>query len=140
MTTIAIQKVREAESLPRPLFEELQALSGRIRERAYNLFQLRGASEGHDLDDWLQAEKELSPETELSEKDKEFQARINVAGVEPKDIQIIALSNAILLQGGSLFQRLEFPRPIDLDKVAAKFDKGIVQVTAPKGPLEAVAA
>jgi hypothetical protein len=32
----------------------------RIRERAYELYEERGRNEGHDLDDWLKAEGELS--------------------------------------------------------------------------------
>lgn len=30
-----------------------------IRKRAYELYEFRGKEEGHDLDDWLQAESEL---------------------------------------------------------------------------------
>ncbi len=30
-----------------------------IRLRAYEIFQARGCRHGHDLDDWLQAEREL---------------------------------------------------------------------------------
>jgi hypothetical protein len=30
-----------------------------IADRAYSLFQARGADNGFDLDDWLQAEREL---------------------------------------------------------------------------------
>ena len=30
-----------------------------IAQRAYDLYLTRGASEGHDLDDWLQAEREI---------------------------------------------------------------------------------
>jgi len=30
-----------------------------IAERAFNIFQARGGSIGQDLDDWLQAEREL---------------------------------------------------------------------------------
>ncbi len=32
----------------------------RIRLRAYELFEARGRTHGHDLDDWLQAEHEIS--------------------------------------------------------------------------------
>ncbi len=32
----------------------------RIRQRAYELYSSRGKSPGHALDDWLQAEAELS--------------------------------------------------------------------------------
>ena len=31
----------------------------RIRQRAFELFQLRGCQDGHDFDDWMQAEAEL---------------------------------------------------------------------------------
>jgi len=31
-----------------------------IRLRAYELFEQRGKEHGHDLDDWLQAEEELT--------------------------------------------------------------------------------
>jgi hypothetical protein len=30
-----------------------------IRQRAYELYEQRGRTEGHDLDDWLQAEYEI---------------------------------------------------------------------------------
>ena len=30
-----------------------------IRQRAYELYEQRGRAEGHDLDDWLQAEHEI---------------------------------------------------------------------------------
>ena len=32
-----------------------------IRIRAYEIYIERGAQPGHDLDDWLQAERELEP-------------------------------------------------------------------------------
>jgi hypothetical protein len=32
-----------------------------IRDRAYELYEARGAKPGRDLDDWLQAEHELRP-------------------------------------------------------------------------------
>ena len=31
-----------------------------IRERAYEIYLQRGAQPGHELEDWLQAERELS--------------------------------------------------------------------------------
>ena len=30
-----------------------------IRKRAYHLFEARGRQQGHELDDWLQAEREI---------------------------------------------------------------------------------
>ena len=30
-----------------------------IQQRAYELYEQRGRADGHDLDDWLQAEREI---------------------------------------------------------------------------------
>jgi len=30
-----------------------------IKQRAYSIYLLRGGADGHDLDDWLQAEREI---------------------------------------------------------------------------------
>jgi hypothetical protein len=35
-------------------------LQDHIRARAYQLYEQRGRDDGHNLDDWLQAEAELS--------------------------------------------------------------------------------
>jgi Protein of unknown function (DUF2934) len=32
-----------------------------IRERAYELYEARGREDGHDLEDWLRAEEEITP-------------------------------------------------------------------------------
>jgi hypothetical protein len=34
----------------------------RVRRRAFELYEQRGHEDGHDLDDWLRAEAELSRE------------------------------------------------------------------------------
>jgi hypothetical protein len=35
-------------------------LQDQIRARAFQLYEQRGRNDGHDVDDWLQAEAELS--------------------------------------------------------------------------------
>ncbi len=50
---------------PRPL-RRLQAVQSpdqiqkQIRQRAYQLYEQRGREDGHDLDDWLAAETEVT--------------------------------------------------------------------------------
>jgi hypothetical protein len=44
--------------LPKP--DSGGELQNQIRARAFQLYEQRGRDEGHDLDDWLQAEAELS--------------------------------------------------------------------------------
>jgi hypothetical protein len=48
-----------------PPIEE-PALEERIRQRAYELYILRGNESGSEFDDWLQAEEEIRQATEES--------------------------------------------------------------------------
>ena len=47
--------------------------SNRVRNRAYEIYLQRGERSGHELDDWLQAEKEIAesgnPQQERSHAD-----------------------------------------------------------------------
>jgi hypothetical protein len=62
---MAIRRVTTEE--PTPQFEAL-LVSGEvisteeIARRAYEIYESRGRTEGSDLDDWLQAERELRQE------------------------------------------------------------------------------
>ncbi len=42
-----------------PVSPAVRPSTEEIARRAYELFQLRGATHGHDLEDWLQAERDL---------------------------------------------------------------------------------
>jgi hypothetical protein len=52
----AKSKSREPHSLKSDLSPDLE---GRIRQRAHQLYELRGRVDGLALDDWLQAEAEI---------------------------------------------------------------------------------
>jgi len=41
-----------------------------VRRRAYELFEARGRQSGHELDDWLQAEREVKHQLCLSKDQK----------------------------------------------------------------------
>jgi hypothetical protein len=41
-----------------PVFD----IQEQVRRRAFELYEQRGREDGHDLDDWLQAESELAPQ------------------------------------------------------------------------------
>jgi len=43
-----------------PTTEQQRNLEFQIRLRAFELYEARGREDGHDLDDWLQAETELT--------------------------------------------------------------------------------
>jgi Protein of unknown function (DUF2934) len=56
----------KAENQSEPTPEILE----QIRARAHELFEQRGREEGHDLDDWLQAEAEVTQQQQQTAKTK----------------------------------------------------------------------
>ncbi len=51
--------VMEAKTPPTKV-QEPQDLEEEIRARAYQMYEERGREDGHDLDDWLMAEREIT--------------------------------------------------------------------------------
>jgi HSP20 family protein len=141
-------------TLPPRLGEEMKALADTIREKAFSLFQNRSGGNGGDVDDWLRAERDViwSPAVELTERDRDFRARIALPGFNEKNLRVTAAPEALIVEaenthshngrkdgvllcefsGKRLFRRLELPAPIDVDKVTAALDQGILLVHAPK--------
>jgi len=146
-----------AETLPirksTSIFEELDRMQDRIMRRAYEIFSGNGGIFGKDIEDWLQAERELvwKPAIELEEKDNEFLLQIAAPGVDPKDIDIEVTSEDILVKAdvhhehkekkgdvyacefasGNLFRSIHLPKKIDPDKVKAEFKNGMLSLKAP---------
>ena len=48
---------------PSPTTADSEELEARIRQRAYELYLARDRGDGHDLEDWLQAEDEITQES-----------------------------------------------------------------------------
>jgi len=136
------------------IFGEIAKQFEAIERRAFDLFDKRGRELGHDLEDWLQAERDVvrSPTAELVDSGKEFRARLALPGFDAKDVQVSAMPDALVVQANTahtheaknadvcfcefsrnnLFRRLALPTSIDVGKVSASLDKGILQVIAPK--------
>lgn len=141
--------VRKTESL----WEQLQRIEDRILGRAHEIFRANGETPGKDLDNWLQAERELlwKPPIELLEKDNQFELKVAVAGMEPKDIKIEVTPEELLVRGetitekkedkgeihtsefqsGSLFRSVRFPKKVNPEKVKAEIRNGMLTITAP---------
>ena len=48
----------------------IEFIADLIRKRAYHLFEARGRQQGHELDDWLQAEREIKHHLGFPDGDK----------------------------------------------------------------------
>lgn len=145
-----------AETLPvkktESIFDDLFRTEQRIMRRAYDIFLGNGGILGRDLDNWLAAERELvwKPAIEMEDKDKEFDLKIAVAGIDPKDLDIEVTPDYLLVKAetrhehkegkgktlkcefssGNLFRAVHFPKKINPDKVKAEFKNGLLRITA----------
>ena len=158
MSKVAIEKIDEKRPAP-SIFNEVKALSEQIRERAFETFERRGHGDGSAMQDWLDAERQLFriPESELLDRDGKFEARVSAPGFDPGEVKVIAMPDALIVNASSshkhdrseggvrfcefdqktLFRRLDLPEPINVDKVTANLDKGVLQLTALKSGHEA---
>jgi HSP20 family protein len=145
MATVPVKKTES-------IFDQLNDLQDRITKRAFEIFDGNGHIFGRDLEDWLQAERELvwKPSIELDEKDNEFRLQIATPGVDPKDIDIEANPEYVLVKAechhehkedngkvhiceftaGNLFRSVRLPKKIDPDHVKAEFKNGMLTLTA----------
>ena len=53
-----------ADRAPKSLGQPATVTDGDVARRAYDLYLGRGGEHGHDVDDWLQAERELQSDPE----------------------------------------------------------------------------
>jgi succinate dehydrogenase flavin-adding protein (antitoxin of CptAB toxin-antitoxin module) len=58
-TMAKAQKQRTENLVSMPSGNQMDVRDNDIARRAYELYEQRGGVHGHDLDDWLQAEREL---------------------------------------------------------------------------------
>ena len=144
-TTLPIKKTES-------IFDELQQMHDRIMKRAFEIFDGNGHTFGRDLENWLQAERELvwKPSIELEEKDNKFLLQVALPGVESKDIDIEVTPEEILVKAdlhreqkekkgkvhtsefasGNFFRAVRLPKKIDPEKVKAEFKDGMLHLTA----------
>lgn len=151
MSNIVVHKIREANG-SHPFLHQMADLLDGVRARAFDLFKKRGGADGNDLGDWLQAEKEefRVPAVELSEKDGEFQLQFALPGFDAKDVSVAVLPDRVIVEGESdhrhhhangtvhvcefterrAFRQIPLPKAIDVERVSATLDKGLLHVRA----------
>lgn len=154
MSRIPVEKVEAPKALG--LLDDLDRRLADVRQRAFDLFELRGGRPGHDLDDWLAAERELLglPTAELKDARTAFEMDVALPGFAAKDVDVKASPSEIFVHAASrtrssdrqgevlwsefsrreIFRRFPLPQTIDEDHITAELDNGVLHVTAPKSP------
>jgi HSP20 family molecular chaperone IbpA len=155
MPRVEVKKVPEATDRHLPIFAELDKVADEIRMEAWNLFNHRGAGSGHALDDWLEAERKICwPAAELAEADGRYSLKVALAGFEPRDIEVTATPQEIIVKAAheredkgteddarlkwtefhrnDVYRRVELPAAVDVDGISASLENGMLAITAPK--------
>lgn len=143
------------------ILDEVAQLHEMIRRRAFEMFESRGDSFFGEMDDWLNAERELSlqPKLEMRRSDGRFEIEADLQGMDPKDLDVKVTGQDVLItahrheapetgqpKGGGkpevkdggreesflkVFGAIHFPEVIDTEAVKAEYRKGHLRVTLP---------
>lgn len=154
MSHVAVEKVDKKQIGTASIFQELKDLTERVRERAFQIFEGRRGGDERAIEDWLNAERDLlcSTEADLVEQNGAFEVQMNAPGFEPGEVKVTALPDALIVSAASthsheqtkgnvrfcefgqksLFRRFDLPEAINLDKVTADLNKGVLRLTAAK--------
>ncbi len=88
------------------------------------------------------------------EKEGQYFVRLDLPGVDPKDVEVLAENDSLIIKGerkkaqeveekgyhyretsyGSFERRLALPKGIETNKIAARYDKGILEISIPLPP------
>ncbi len=157
MTAVTVHRAAKGADRALPIFKEIERLTQRIRERAFGVFAARRCQQDWALNDWLTAERELCwPASELVEREKDYTLNVAIAGFKPEDITVTATPRELIVhaaaeqtrsqkaktndervcwsefRGNDVYRRVELPADILVDKVSARYEHGLLKITAPK--------
>jgi HSP20 family protein len=139
----------------RNVFEDMEAVTRKIAQRAFNFFEDRGGWDGQDVDDWFRAETELLKPVpiELSESNDSFTIRAEVPGFDAKDLTVQAEPTSIYIHGKSeqkkeekkgtevkfsevsaneVIRRIDLPSSVNPEKATARLTNGVLELVLPK--------
>ena len=153
LDTIATRGI--VELLPEHhLFLEMRDIHRLVARRAYRLFTDGGFIHGHDLDDWLRAERELlhSAPVELRESESEFVLRAELPGFQENEVTVAVEPLSLIItaeheanaghkavrvlysewRSDKIFRSVRLPRPVDPPKASIRLSNGMLEVKLPK--------
>jgi HSP20 family molecular chaperone IbpA len=161
---IKVEKVADLKKRTLPVFKEVESLSDRIRSRAFEMFSGRGFADGHALDDWVAAEREICwPAGELVEQDKDYVLSLTLPGFEPADISVTTTPREVIVhaktkterkgeeeakkgakeklcwsefRSNDVYRRVELAKDIDVQTVSASLKNGILKIVAAKAEMK----
>lgn len=136
------------------IVDELMRRQDMIARRAFDLFQSHADMFNAELEDWLQAERELFPQPsiEVRRANNHFEIDASLPGVDPKKVDVKVTAEDVLItaereateagpasaaEAGQTsdgkvqyFQSIHLPEPIDPNQVKADYRRGRLHLSA----------
>jgi HSP20 family molecular chaperone IbpA len=161
----AVQTARTPASLrvvePQTMFERMGKFYEAIARRAFERFESRGRSCGHELEDWFKAEAEfLHPvHVHIEQTGGAFSVRAEVPGFSGKDLAASIEPRRVIISGkreskenrkkgetvytehcsDELLRVIELPAEVNVSGATATLSNGVLEIELPKaGKLPAV--
>jgi HSP20 family protein len=153
---LATQPAREVTPAIRTgaLSDEIKQMFDSVAQRAFQIFQSNGGVFGHDLENWLQAERELFHPTHLdvSESAEAFTVCAEVPGFAAKELEVNIEGQRLAISGkrekreerkdkksvyseycsSQVLRVIELPAGVRADAAKASLKDGILSVEIPK--------
>jgi HSP20 family molecular chaperone IbpA len=156
--SLAVRRAEEPSTIKpvkfESLFDRMDEVFNNITKRAFEIFEGNGRIFGHELDDWLKAEKEfLHPvQIRLSESGESLDVQAEVPGFDEKDLEINVEPRRVTISGkresgkeekkgksvyseagcDQILRVVDLPAEVETDKVTATLKNGVLALTMPK--------
>ena len=109
------------------ILDEIESVYDDVTKRAYEKFLDRRGACVIDIEEWLEAEQELllKPPVHLIEKSNHFIVRVELEGVDPRNLKILLTTDDAILQSITaypnrrVFRTVHFRHPIDTNHFRA---------------------
>lgn len=139
---------------PEKLFERMQQIYDSIARRAFEIFEGKGGTFGHDLDDWFEAESEIlhPARVEVQESDDALIVCAEVPGFCAKELEVSVEPRRVTVRGqkeasderkkgktlyterrsDQIFRVLDLPVEVDPFKTTATLKDGMLELKMPR--------
>ena len=154
MSRVTICNINSTEPASASFVREVESILGRIKQRAFELFEKRGGATGNEVDDWVNAERQVvfAPPSELLETASGFEIRVAAPGLTAAQLRIGVVPNGIIVRGQvkskeafkegtihfsefghkELFREFLLSGRIDTALVNASLQNGVLRISASK--------
>ena len=153
MSQLQIQKPEHHYDFNDFLFGRWADRARRIEARAHQLFERRGHVHGHDLEDWLQAEREINSDSTVRVEagDTSVAIALTTPGFDADQLKVSIVPGSVVVEGEAqrqassekdgvtvselsaqtLFHQIPLPETADVDAATADFHGEELRITVP---------